>query len=206
MKLYGNTYSGHSYKVRLFLLLNEIEHEYQYVSLSLPREQRMPEFVKLSQFGEVPVLVDGETVLCQSNAILQYLAKKTQKMCGANSADWQAITEWLCWEANRIGMSLPNLRYMTLWDKQASVEVLGYFKQRLLNDLGTLDGFLSQSEFLLSSGVSIADMSCSGYLFWLEQANLSVADYPNIDRWLKSIAQLPHWLHPDEAMIGTERN
>lgn len=206
MKLYGNTHSGHSYKVRLFLLLNAIEHEYQYVSLSIPREQRMPEFIKLSHFGEVPVLVDGDTVLCQSNAILQYLGHKTQKMSGTNSADWRSITEWLYWEANRIGMSLPNLRYMMLWDKQQPSEVVGYFKQRLLNDLSTLDGFLGQSEFLLSSGVSIADMSCSGYLFWLEQVNLSITVYPNIARWLKSIAQLPYWLHPDEAMIDIERN
>ena len=40
MKLYGSDQSGHSYKVRLFLALAQIVHEYIYVDLMLGRKDR----------------------------------------------------------------------------------------------------------------------------------------------------------------------
>jgi glutathione S-transferase len=90
--LYGSTDSGHSFKVRSFLLLAGVPHTYRWIDLALPRPERPPEFVAASKFGEVPVLIDGDggRPLCQSNAILVYLAQKTQRFAGRPS-EWQAV-------------------------------------------------------------------------------------------------------------------
>lgn len=198
MLLYGSTDSGHSYKVRSLLLLADLAHTYCWVDLGKPRLERDPDFVAASKFGEVPVLIDDGRALCQSNALLIYLAQKTGQFCG-HAGEWQSVLEWLFWESNRIGFSVPNLRYALHWAKQPP-DVLQFLRSRAEADLKTLDTFLASSPFLLASGPSVADISCSAYLFWLSQAGLSEADYPNVQRWLNDIRALPRWCHPDDAL------
>lgn len=198
MLLYGNTDSGHSFKVRSLLLLANLPHRYRWIDLDAPRSERLGAFVAASKFGEVPVLIDEGRALCQSNALLIYLAQKFKVFCGQPS-EWQSVMEWLSWEANRVGFSVSNLRFALGWVKQPP-EVLSYLRSRAVADLNTLDGVLVSSEFLLPSGPTIADISCSGYLFWLDQAGLSEADFPNVQRWLLAIRQLPGWLPPEEAL------
>ena len=198
MLLYGSTDSGHSYKARSFLLLTETPHNYQWIDLRTPRSARPAAFVAASRFGEVPVLVDDGTSLCQSNAILVHLAQRTSAFRG-NQSEWSAILEWLFWETNRIGFSVPNFRFSLKWDSQPP-EVLAYLRSRAIADLKTLDETLSKTEFLLPSGPTIADLSCSAYLFWLHQTNISESDFSNVSRWLCSLRSLPGWMHPDEAL------
>jgi glutathione S-transferase len=198
MLLYGSTDSGHSFKVRSFLLLAGLEHEYRWIDLNKPRVERPQDFVVASKFGEVPVLLDEGHTLCQSNAILIYLAQKSQSFVGQPD-EWQAVLEWLSWETNRVGFSVPNLRYTLLWAKQPP-EVLAYLRARAEADLDTLESFLSSSEYLVPSGPTIADIRCSAYLFWLAQTGLSVAEYPNVKRWLSALSALPRWCHPDKAL------
>jgi glutathione S-transferase len=198
MLLYGSTDSGHSFKVRSFLLLAGLEHEYRWIDLNKPRVERPQDFVVASKFGEVPVLLDEGHTLCQSNAILIYLAQKSQSFVGQPD-EWQAVLEWLSWETNRVGFSVPNLRYTLLWAKQPP-EVLAYLRARAEADLDTLESFLSSSEYLVPSGPTIADISCSAYLFWLAQTGLSVVEYPNVKRWLSALSALPRWCHPDKAL------
>ena len=92
LKLYGNVASGHSYKVRLFLLLAGIEHEYCNVDLDVPLAARTKDFVAASRFGEVPVVVLDGTSVCQSNAILAMLAARYGVLRGLPS-EWPTVIE-----------------------------------------------------------------------------------------------------------------
>ncbi len=201
MLLYGAANSGHAYKVRSLLLLASIAHRYQRIALDTPRSDRPAGFTAVSRFGEVPVLMDEGTAYCQSNAILLRLAQRTGAFRGT-ATEWSAIVEWLFWETNRIGFSVPNLRYALQWAPQPA-DVLAYLCARAVADLQTLDAALATTEFLLPSGPTIADIACSAYLFWLPQAGLRTDDFPQVSRWLHSLRALPGWVHPDEAMAPT---
>lgn len=198
MHLFGSTDSGHSFKVKLYLQLSDVPHSYEWADLSTPRSHRPAHFQAASKFGEVPVLIDGGLAICQSNAILQYLAGKFGKFSGTTE-EQPHVLEWLWWEANRIGFSVPNLRYAMRWSAQPP-EVLHYLQCRAVADLATLNSALGTSEYLLPSGPTIADISCSAYLYWLEQAGMSSAEYTNIHRWLGCLQQLPGWEHPNSAL------
>jgi glutathione S-transferase len=198
MHLFGGTDSGHSFKAKLYLQLSDVTHTYEWIDLSTPRSSRPAHFQAASKFGEVPVLIDAGRAICQSNAILLYLAGKTGKFAG--TAEEQChVLEWLWWEANRIGFSVPNLRYAMRWAKHPP-EVLHYLRSRALADLNTLNSTLGNTDYLLPSGPTIADISCSAYLYWLEQADISSAEYPNVERWLSSLQQLTGWEHPNTAL------
>jgi glutathione S-transferase len=202
--LYGSTHSGHSFKVRSFLLLSSTAHVYTWIDLAIPRSMRPADFTKASCFGEVPVLVDQGRALCQSNAILIHLAQSTQTF-GGGSPQWLSCLEWLFWESNRIGFSMPNLRFALLWSPQPP-EVLHYLRQRVVADLRALDQALSGTDFLTPGGPSIADISCSAYLFWLADVGISESEFPHVQRWLCRIRSLPAWRHPDDAMQAQERS
>lgn len=197
--LYGAVGSGHSYKVRSLLLLSATAHRYQCISLDTPRAARPAAFVAASRFGEVPVLIDATgRAHCQSNAILIHLVQHTHRFGGA-PAERATVVEWLFWESNRIGFSVPNLRFALRWAPQPA-DVLDYLRARATADLATLDQTLASTEFLLPSGPTIADLACSAYLFWLAETGIATEDFAHVARWLDSLSALPGWAHPDEAL------
>lgn len=194
MKLYGSDQSRHSYKVRLFLTLAQIEHEYIWVDLMLARKDRPADFMVAAKHGEVPVLIDGDLTICQSNAILQHLAEKTGQYAGNHE-----VNEWLSWEANRIGFSLPNYRFARIWQKPPQ-EIMDYLLGRLLFDLKILNKNLDGKNYLVADSLTIADLSNSAYMFWLDDVGIDVNEYPNVKRWLNNIAALPHYQPPTILM------
>lgn len=194
IKLYGSDQSGHSYKVRLFLQLAQIEHEYVWVDLMKARKARPADFMAASKHGEVPVLIDGDATICQSNVILQHLADKFEVYNG----DYE-VAEWLSWESNRIGFSLPNYRFARIWQKPPQ-DVMDFLLSRLMFDLKILNKHLDGKDYLVGDSLTIADLSNSAYLFWLDDVEINVADYPNIERWLNNIAALPHYKTAPELM------
>jgi len=73
--LHGYWRSGASYRVRIALNLKGVAYEQVYHDLR-KGEQQAPEFLKLSPQGLVPVLIEGETVLTQSPAILEWIEER----------------------------------------------------------------------------------------------------------------------------------
>lgn len=198
--LYGNRESGHSYKAKLMLALTQTPHEYRPVDLQVARDRRPADFRAVSKFGEVPVLVDRGQVYVQSDAILLHLAHRTAKFFGRDAVDHDQVREWLFWEANRIGISVPNLRYCLRWAPDSKPDVLDWLRARALADLGRLNDEFSQRKFLLGDIPTVADVACCGYLFWLDQARLDLANWPHVQRWLGDISALPGWKHPYDLM------
>nr|CAB3491289.1 unnamed protein product [Digitaria exilis] len=72
LKLYSFWRSSCSQRVRIALNLKGLEYEYKPVNL-LANEQSDPEFERLNPIKYVPALVDGDTVIADSFAILLYL-------------------------------------------------------------------------------------------------------------------------------------
>ena len=74
MKLYSYWRSSAAYRVRIALNLKDIEHEIVPVSLIKDGgEHRQPAYLAVNPQGLVPTLVDDETTIGQSGAILEYL-------------------------------------------------------------------------------------------------------------------------------------
>jgi maleylacetoacetate isomerase len=74
MKLYGYFRSSATYRVRIALNLKGIEYDTVVTDLRPPHSaHRTSEFLAVNPEGLVPVLADGEHVLTQSLAIIEYL-------------------------------------------------------------------------------------------------------------------------------------
>lgn len=194
--LFGHPESGHSYKVKLALEVAQIPHHYQVIDIGLPHQARPEPFRSLAKFGEVPLLLHQGQAYVQSNAILLFLAEQTGRFGGESSARLARAREWLFWEANRLGLSLPHLRFARRFDALAyPAGSLVWFERRYDADIERLAYELRDGRrFVLDDEPSIADFSLCGYLYWADQAQVAVP--PTVAAWLANISQLPGWATP----------
>ncbi|HIF25805.1 MAG TPA: maleylacetoacetate isomerase [Micavibrio sp.] len=72
LKLYSYFRSSTSYRARIALNLKGMEYETVPVNL-LKDEQRSEDYLKINPMGGVPALIDGDFVLSQSLAIINYI-------------------------------------------------------------------------------------------------------------------------------------
>ena len=193
--LYGNRESGHTYKVALTLTLAGIAYAYHEIDLDLPRQVRPEPFRSMAKYGEVPLLVHDGVVHVQSNAILLHLAEHTGADGAESRARLERVREWLFWEANRIGYSLPNLRYALRFPGTTEPAVVRMLRERFEADIARLEHELADGRaFILGDQPTIADFSMCGYLYWPEQAKVVLP--VGVLAWLARIAALRGWRHP----------
>lgn len=199
---YGHPESGHCYKVKLLLTFAKIDHEYEIVDIFIDRNSRPEPFrsLSLSHFGEVPLLVSDGRALAQSNAILIYLARKYRIFGGDDPGRLERAQEWLFWEANKIGLSLPQLRlarnYFPTDYPRGSIK---WLQGRYDADSGRLEQELADGRrFILGDSLTIADISLCAYMFWVNQAH--VRPLPKTCAWLGRIAAMPGWRSPYQLL------
>jgi hypothetical protein len=106
MKLYAGLGAGSADKAKLMLRLLDVPC--QPVGISIPEgERRNPEFLKIGPFGQILVLVDGELVISDSQAVLACLATAYG---GADAEAWfprraaprAAVVRWISVAANEM--------------------------------------------------------------------------------------------------------
>jgi glutathione S-transferase len=199
--LYCHRESGHSYKIALALALMGVEFERRPVDVNLPRDQRSADFREASRFGEVPALAIDGIVIVQSNAILDYLARRYSRLDGGDLPAQTHVREWLSWEANRLAMSFPHLRFSRRFTPADPV-LEAWWTARMHADFDRLDLELQGRDFLMGERPTIADVSCCGYLFWTDQAGVDMLPWPAIRSWLDRIRSLPGWQAPYDLLAS----
>src|SRR5580692_5507797 len=88
--LYGSPHSLPTYKVALMLRLAGEPFSFRYVSFQKGMH-KTAEFLALSRWGQVPVLVDSGRIYLQSAAIVEHLAQRLGRFQGGYVATRQAI-------------------------------------------------------------------------------------------------------------------
>ncbi len=196
LKLYGHPDSGHAYKVALALKLAGIPFEYQRVDISAPVESRPKEFLAASRFAEVPCLVTEADNKTQSGAILSWLAREYEVLGGAELHD-QAL-EWVIWEANRIGMCIPQLIYRFKAPEAFTPQTVDFLMQRYQIDIARFNREVSLKPYLLGDELTIADIAVFGYLSGHSKAQLEVPEATK--QWVKRIQSQPRFASQTELL------
>lgn len=203
MKLYCFGESGNAYKCALSLTLTGTEWEPVFVDF-FGGETRGPAFRAINPMGEVPVLMDGETVLTQSGVILDYISSKTGRLGGRSAAERREVLRWLFWDNHKLSTQVGTCRFLSnfLPAEKRPEGVIPFLQGRLKAAYGVLEAHLEGRDWIVGDGPTIADLSCCSYLYYPEPFGFSREDWPRIDRWLAGIAALPGWKHPYDMMPG----
>ncbi len=200
MKLYCFGESGNAYKAALTLALSGADWQPVFVDF-FNGEARSDAFKKINPMGEVPALVDGDRILTQSGAIQQYIVDQTGKL-GGGREDKYEVLRWVLWDNHKMSSQAGVTRFLMnfLPEEKRPQDVIGFLQGRLKGAYEVLDAALEGRDWLVGDTITVADISCCGYLFYEEPFGFDRTAHKNIDAWLTRISQQPGWKHPYDLM------
>ncbi len=192
IKLYQFALSGNSHKVRLMLSL--LAAPFQTLDVSgAAREHKSDSFLDLNPFGQVPVLVHGDVVVRDSQAILAYLGQTFGygSWWPKRAADMADVVAWLSTAANEVSHGPNLLRLHHRFGRAIDVASAEAVSQNLLV---VLEKRLSGRQWLVGSTITVADVAMYPYIALAPEAHLELQSYPEIQTWLARIQALPGYL------------
>jgi glutathione S-transferase len=143
--------------------------------MPFPPRYRAKEFMAVNPLGTIPVLVDGETFMTESAAIVQYLATRYGPSPLAVDVGDSAYGAWLNWlHFGEATLTFPQtlvLRYRRLEPGKAEVVADDYAKWFLAR-LRAVDRMLQDAEHLCAGRFTGADISVGYALLLAEQVGL----------------------------------
>lgn len=197
IKLYGHELSGNSYKAKLLLSILGIEYEGIKIDL-MKGEHKQPSFLALNPFGQVPVLVDGETVITDAQAILVYLASRygDEHLLPLEPVALSRIVRWLSTTAGEVRQGPENARLYYLFNATSiNIERATQKAEFILNQLNE---HLKLRQWLELNRLTIADIAVFPYIALAPDGKISLDPYPHILAWIERVKQLPGYI----PMVG----
>ncbi|MXU65384.1 glutathione S-transferase family protein [Oceanomicrobium pacificus] len=195
--------SGNAYKVALMLELCGADWEPVFVDF-FKGAARSDAYKALNEMAEVPTLEHGDLRLSQSGVILDYLAEVFGRFGPRNAEERREILRWTLWDNHKLTANLATGRFMMnfLPEEKRNADVTGFLMGRAKAAMAVLDARLDGRDWIVGDAMTIADLSCIGYLYFTDEVGIDMAAYPNIARWRDAIAALPGWKHPYDLMPG----
>lgn len=188
--LYGTPLSGHAHRVELLLLMLDLPYSY----IEAPAEvRRSAEFLQLNPLGQIPVLIDGEQVLCDSNAIMIYLVKQYAPDSGWLPEDPVAAAQvyrWLSIAAGEVRYGPATARGVKQWAWSGDPDVAREIAEKLLR---FMNGHLTGRRFLALDQPTLADLACYSYIAHAPEGGITLDEYPQVRAWLAEVEALPHF-------------
>jgi len=197
MKLYGFPPSPNTWKVRAIAAHIGLPLELEFVDLSKPRS---PEYLALNPSGRTPTLVDGDFVLSESAAIMQYIAdKKPNTLWPQGVRERANIMRWQSWQIQhwhkevceplimqRLVKALLNLGPPDATIVENAIEAFN-------REARLLDQHLGRQPYLVGRVPTLADFAMAAPLFYTKEAGFPLAPYGHVRDWFGRVSALPGW-------------
>ena len=174
---------------KISIMLEEISYEYKLTKIDISNgEQFNPEFIKISPFSKIPVIIDhdvNETIF-ESGAILIYLAEKSKKFY--DKEDRLKINQWLMAQMGYIGPMIGQHHQFHHYNPgKSDFGEERYFKitKKIYQDLNYR---LANSRYLAGEKYSIADIATWPWIARHEWHDIGLRKYENLTRWYLDIS------------------
>jgi glutathione S-transferase len=195
MKLYGFPMSPNTR--RALLGLEEAELAYELVPVDMmAAAHKQPEYLKLHPMGRVPVLVDGDFVLWESNAILRYLAERApyKQLDGDTPRARAEIAQWTFVNAAHLSPALAHIFAHTirLPEEQRIAKLVENGRAEVARCVGPLDVRLQGRDWIVER-FSIADISIGASLAVAPMIGIDLSAHPNVAAWMGRLQTRPAW-------------
>jgi GSH-dependent disulfide-bond oxidoreductase len=190
LKFYFN---GSPNPTKVALFLEEAGLPYEAIAVDTRKgDQFKPDFLKVNPNAKVPAIVDGETTVFDSNAILLYLAEKTGKFLPPSAARGELLS-WLMFVASGVGPFSGQAVHF----KHHATEKIGYAHNRYqfeaMRHYGILNDRLAKHKYMVGEAYTIVDMDVWG---WARMVPFILGDdawakLPNVKRLVDEINARP---------------
>lgn len=210
------TSPGSHHSRRVALIINELalEVEQRIVDVRPPGmggENEQAEFLRINPFGKVPVLLHGDIILTESNAIMNYLAEWSgyNPFWPADLEERAQIMKWQFFQAAHLSPAADGLLYENTVkpmlgeqpDGRNVAQLVGSFRRCA----GVLEQTLEQGEYLIGDHATAADLSVSTALMYARAAQIPMEAHPRVMEWHARLRGRPSWKATEPPPMGFQQ-
>ncbi len=192
LKFYFN---GSPNPTKVALFLEESGLPYQGIPVDPRRgEQFAPAYLAINPNGKVPAIVDGDVTVFDINAILLYLAEKTQTLLAENTpAARGELLSWLMFVATGVGPYSGQAVHFNNFAPEPVPYAQSRYAYEARRHYGILDTRLTNRRYILGDVYTIVDMAAWG---WARALPLILGNDPfagltHVKRWFDEISARP---------------
>ena len=193
MDLYGG---GPSRWVKCYWMLKELGLEFRAHEVSFAKgEHRSPEMLAMNPFGKMPVLKDGNTVLFESTAILNYLGEKYPEaglVPRSGTVERALYDQWMSFCTTELEQPLWRILKHTrlLPDKLRSADDVRLARDDFAQVAKVFDAQIGDRRFMVGNHFTAVDITIAWTLMWANYNDL-MGPFPNGLRYAKEMISRP---------------
>jgi glutathione S-transferase len=212
MKLHTFVGSPNSRKVEAVIDHLQLDVETVYHDF-LAGELRSPEYLAVNPNGSIPTLVDGDFVLWESNAIMQYLADKVpgNTLFPRDPKPRADVVRWLSWDLAHFGDAFGALIFESMLKARLNLGSpnetrISLAMTWLARRAAVLEQHLKNRRYLVGNSVTLADYSLIRFESYRPHTPFDWRPYPNINAYFDRVRMLDSWVRTappaDPASLG----
>ncbi len=188
---------------RVLALVKHLGIDAELIEMDVKGGMKTPDYIALNPNMKAPVLVDGDTVLWESSAIMAYLCIKagSDMWPADNPAEQAEVLRWLSWnDCHWIGVVSPyyfeHVVKATFAFGTADLTALEGKDKDFHRYAKVLDDHLTGRDFVACGRLTIADFQLASMAAYWRAAHMPIQDHTNIIRWLDGLMNIPAWANP----------
>jgi len=179
---------------RILWLLEELGLPYELKSYARDATTRLapPELTAIHPLGKSPVITDGDLVVHESGAIVDYIIRRHGGGRLQPDPSTRAYDEYVQWLHYAEGSAMLPLMLHLYTSRlgEAAAPLRPRIDSEIENHLGYIDRHLAGRDYLLGDGLTGADIQLS-FVAEVAQAYGRRAAHPNLDAWATRLHDRP---------------
>ncbi len=192
LKFYFN---GSPNPTKIALFLEETGLPFEAMPIDTRKgDQFTPAFTAINPNQKVPVIVDGDATVFDSNAILLYLGEKTGKFMPENTPAKRAeLLSWLMFVASGVGPYSGQAVHFKHFALGAQPYAHDRYQYEANRHFGIIDARLKTHQYMLGNTYTIVDMALWSWARMLPfiMGDDAWAKFPNLKRLTDEISARP---------------
>ena len=164
---------------------------------------KTPEYALINPNLKAPALVDGDTTLWESSAIMANLCiKENSDMWPAhNPAEQVEVLRWLSWNDCHWSPAVSPFYFehivkATFKIGSPDLASLPAKVPDLLKYAKVLNDHLTNRTYVTCDRLTIADFQLASMVTYWRESSMPMENFPNIIRWIDGLMQMPAWANP----------
>ena len=143
------------------------------------------EFKKLNPNGTIPVLIDQDFILYESNAIIKYISNKYSFLSAEDNVIAATINQWMDWSSLVLGIVCANLtaHSMLLPEEKRDSKIVSEAQNKLKDIFDILNLQFEKNNFLLGDNLCLADIPIGCWINRTQILKIDISSHFFLTKW-----------------------